>query len=283
MILLQLPAASEAGLTFDVDPPPSDKQLDQLRRIPAFEVQDRDEVSRYLGFRHISGLKTWEPEAKARYLWTQVEEVASRGSPDPFYEIGRRVGSNALGVRNAYNAYNILRYARDQLGLRKETQYVLQNKFGVWTRLLGTANIPSYIGITRSGISYKDVRQRPEGLDRDRLAEVLTDLSPRPGRRKAVLQDSRDATDYSDILANDLARQTLREYDNLDLARQVVEKSQLSVRLTDLVESIEVLIRDVSRMSDVTDADVLRANELAALTRSLAAIIASQVGDKAAM
>lgn len=281
MILLQLPSASAAGLVFVTDPAPTVEQLGRLSRVPAVEVEDRDEVSRYLGFRHISGLKTWEPEAKARYLWTQVEEAARRGSHDPFYEVGRRVGSNALGVRNAYNAYNILKYARDDLGLRQETQYVLRNKFGVWTRLLSTANIPRYIGTTRSGIFYEDVRGRVESISRERLAEVLTDLSPQPGRHRAVLQDSRDATDYSDVLANDLARRTLREYGNLSLARQVVERSQLSARLTSLIDSVEVLTRDVSRMDDVTQDDAVRANELAALTRSLAAVVASQVAEKA--
>ncbi|MEU8608449.1 hypothetical protein AB0C29_10665 [Actinoplanes sp. NPDC048791] len=281
LILLQMPAAEHAGLRIDFDPPPTAEQLQELSAVPAFEVADREEVSRYLGFRHISGLKTWDPEAKARYLWSQVEEAARKGSEDPFYEVGRRVGSNALGVRNAYNAYNILRHARDEMGLRKETQFVLREKFGVWTRLLGTANIPDYIGLPRTATSYPEVRNRPNSMNAERLVEVLTDLSPKVGQRRAVLQDSRDATDYSDVLANDVARRTLREYDNLNLARQVVENAQLSGRLADLIATVEVLQRDVPRMEEVTEDDAARGRELSALTRALSAVIESQVRAKA--
>jgi hypothetical protein len=281
MILLQLPAASVAGLSFDLAPTPPTEQLDQLRQVPAFEVTDRDEVSRYLGFRHISGLKTWDPESKARYLWEQVEKAAHKGSTDPFYEIGRRVGSNALGVRNAYNAYNILRYVRDRLGLREEAQYVLRNKFGVWTRLLSTANIQRFIGATRPGVSYADVSKRPEDIDPTRMAEVLSDLRPKEGRQRAVLQDSRDATDYSDVLANEIARQTLRQYENLELARQVVVNSQLGDRLSDLISAVEILMRNVPRMDGVTQDDASRADELARLARALAGVVSSQVEAKA--
>jgi hypothetical protein len=90
MILLQLPPASDVGITRTQETSPSKESLDRLRHIPGVEVASREELSDYLGFRHISGLKVWTPEAKARWLYHQVEQAKQAGSTNPFYEIGRR-------------------------------------------------------------------------------------------------------------------------------------------------------------------------------------------------
>lgn len=117
MILLGLDSASQAGLQPDPEVSESPR-LHELQQVPCVLLQSRDEVNDYLGFRHINGLREWAPEAKARYLYKQVEAAVQEGHPDPFYVVGRRVGSNALGVRNAYTSYNLLRYARDELSIR---------------------------------------------------------------------------------------------------------------------------------------------------------------------
>ena len=79
-ILLQLPAAVEAGVSFDFAVPPTEEQLDRLRNEPGFVVPNREEVRKFLGFRHIGGLKTWSPESKARYLEIEIEQAIKDGS-----------------------------------------------------------------------------------------------------------------------------------------------------------------------------------------------------------
>jgi hypothetical protein len=281
MRLLGTEAAQDAELVVDA----SDKEvpagrLEQLATVPVFQLDDRGEVSRYLGFRHISGLKTWGAEAKSRYLWLQVEDAAASGVKSPFYVVGRQVGSNSAGVRTAYNAFNLLRGA-ESLGVDADVEFVKRKRFGVWTRLLGTANVPLYMGIDGDrGASYTEVKQRAEQLIPERTAEVLQDLKPRSGRRTAVLADSRDVTDYSDVLGNPRALQVLREYDNLSLAVQVVGEGQLGDRLSSLVDSVEVLTRQVPRMSSPTPHEVAAAKELRALTRALLGVIESRAEDE---
>lgn len=133
MIVHQLPPAIEADIELDVEPEPTQAQLDRLWRVPGVEAANHEDVAAYLGFRHISGLKRWDPESKARWLWRQVENrVRSGSTTDPFYEVGRQVGSNAQGVRSSYIAYSILRYARDELKLDSSlVQFVLRDRFGV--------------------------------------------------------------------------------------------------------------------------------------------------------
>ncbi len=281
MRLLGAEPAQDAELVIDTsdrDVPPG--RLDELAEVPAFALSNRSEVSRYFGFRHISGLKTWGAEAKSRYLWLQVEESAKSGEGSPFYQVGRQVGSNAAGVRTAYNAFNLLRGA-EQLGVRADIEYVRTRRFGVWTRLLGTANVPSYMGIRNDrGASYLQVKQRAEQLNPKRAAEVLQDLKPREGKRNAVLADSRDVTDYSDVLGNKRALEVLREYDNLALAVQVVSEGRLGDRLNSIIDSVEVLTREVPRLGVPTAAEVASARELRVLTRALLGVIESRAEDE---
>jgi hypothetical protein len=277
--LLRDDTAVEAQLpTHGVDPAPTAERLDSLARVPVVELSDRDELSSYLGFRHISGLKTWAPEAKARYLYHEVEKAWEAGASDPFYLVGRQVGSNAYGVRNAYYAYNALRFARDQLDLRDLATAVMSKRFGVWTRLLGTAHVPQYIGLGQASHAYETVVASTANLDRLRVEEVLRDLTPRTNSERAVLRDSRDATDYSAVLAHEVAREVLRNTGRLDLAAEIANGSDYDNRLQRALEVLEVATREAfdgvgttERTPQLAKAILKEARTLHALVQALSA------------
>ena len=123
-ILLQLPVAVESELSFPFleEEGVAVENLESLRTIPCYVIADRDDVHRFLGFRHIGGIKTWSAEAKARYLLREVERLAGEVDESAYRSIftlvGRRVGSNAQGVRNPYIAIKILLYGRDEFRYR---------------------------------------------------------------------------------------------------------------------------------------------------------------------
>lgn len=278
--LLRDEVALEAGLPEHfTDPPVSRARLDDLMAIPVVELSDRDELSSYLGFRHISGLKTWSPEAKSRYLFGEVEKARGKGDPDPFYSVGRTVGSNSLGVRNAYHAYNTLRVARDELGLRELAVKVLTGRFGVWTRLLGTANVQSYIGLSEISRDYEKVRASTDTLKPQELEEVLTDLVPLPGERRAVLQDSRDVTEYSAVIADPPAREVLRRYNRLDLAAEVANGSDFEKRLNRTLESLAVTIQEVLNGLEVSQDALAIARSITKSSKQLEALVAGSITD----
>ena len=67
--------APEAGDTrfLGIDPTPA--ELERLGEVPCFRISSREEIHAYIGFRHIGGLKTWSPEAKARYVLAEVRKL----------------------------------------------------------------------------------------------------------------------------------------------------------------------------------------------------------------
>lgn len=277
MILHQLPPAIEAGIAADPAVAPTPESLASLLAVPGVEAEDRADVAAYLGFRHISGLKRWDPEAKARWLYRQVEAAAGAATTNGvFYDVGRHVGSNSRGVRSAYISYGILRYARDTLRTPPRlVDFVAKERFGVWTRLLGTANVMEYLGMgSRLAATYEGVREQIESIEAPRLEEVLGDLTPPGPKQRAILGDSREVTEYSDVLANSAARDAMREFNSLSLAIEIARRAELADRLREMTRSVELLTLDVRRY-EIGEPEVAAAEAFAAAARTLRGAVAS--------
>ena len=274
-ILHGSPEAGDLGFV-GIDVPP--ERLAQLRDIPCVRLSDRNQVHAYLGFRHIGGLKTWPPEAKARYLLHEVRRLVGEGFTDPFRELGRRVGSNAQGVRNPYIAIRILLYGRDELSLN--VAYVQDHRFGVWLRCMNSPEIKDYFGFGQVR-AYGEIEDALEGVDGEKLAEVLDDLQGTGGRTRAVLGDSRDVTIYGRALAHDRARATLRATGDLSLAKQVVEDLELLPRAQRVVKSVELFLETLHRAEteDFSKSVLHAVDELSRLARSARAIVQDRMND----
>ncbi|WP_127792576.1 hypothetical protein [Agromyces sp. LHK192] len=279
MIVHQLGPAIEAGIELD-----GDQVLDQgrlaelgLLELPVVEAEDHEDVAAFLGFRHISGMKKWNAEAKARWLFEQVQQRRQTASTrGVFYDVGRQVGSNARGVRSSYIAYAVIRYARDILHLdSRVVGYVSRERFGVWLRLLGTANVAEYIGLSdKPTMDADEIDSQIEALKADELLEVLSDLTPPTAGGRPVLGDSRDVTDYSDVLGSEPARLTMREFGSLSLATEIARQGELAPRLRQMTRAVELLTLDIKRYV-VGEDELLAAEEHAAAARSLKGAIAA--------
>jgi hypothetical protein len=66
--------------------------------IPIVAYQHRDDILEYLGYRHITGIKPWDPLAKAKYLYQLREKIKERSSEKQFDTLARIIGSNASYV-----------------------------------------------------------------------------------------------------------------------------------------------------------------------------------------
>lgn len=241
-ILLGSSEAQDLGLSHGLEEPPTPERIAELSKVPVYVVEDRDEVHRFLGFRHIGGIKTWPAEAKARYLLQEADRAAGRAVENPFLDVARRVGSNSQGVRNSYTAIALLQHAQDEYGLN--VTHVRDHRFGVWLRCM-TSDVRQYVGLNGAR-SYAEVRESITRVHEPPLREVLADLTPREGRR-AVLADSRDVTVYGQVLVNEVAREVLRRYDDLQVARQIVEAAALPDRIRDLGDRVDVAREEAQR------------------------------------
>ena len=217
-------------------------------------------------------MKTWSPEARARFLRGMVEDELSKDATNAFRNVGRRIGSNATGVRNSYNAISIVRYASEELGIR--TGQLQHKRFGVWLRAMNSSDIRSYIGFGSPNTPLETATEL-RALDRERLREVVADFSPSQGSGQALLQDSRWITDYGRILVDNDAREVLRDTNDFLSARAVLLRQDLPIRLREICHALERVRIDVAQDAPGDDIEELRrlSRRVFGEARSVAALL----------
>ena len=255
-----------------VDFEPTPPQLAQLVEIPCLVASNRRDVESYLAHRHIGGMKTWSPEARARFLRGMVEDEMSRDGTNAFRNVGRRIGSNATGVRNSYNAISIVRYATEELGI--PTGQLQHQRFGVWLRAMNSSDIRSYIGFGNPNTPI-ETAVGLTALSRENLREVVEDFTPSHGSKQALLQDSRWITDYGRILVDDDAREVLRDTADFLSARAVLLRRDLPDQMRAICRDLERVRIDIAQDLSGEDSEDLRrlSRRVLAEARSIAALV----------
>ena len=114
-----------------------DPQL--FKRIPYLIAGSRKEISGYLGFRHVSGIKEWSPREKAAFIAKLIDEEKLS-----YQQVMRRIGSKTETVRRTYLSYRVLEQMRehdDSIDVAR-----VEKKFSVLFLALRYQNVQDYLG-----------------------------------------------------------------------------------------------------------------------------------------
>src|SRR6185436_18856827 len=68
-----------------------------FKKIPYLEIDKREDVSAFLGFRHVTGIKEWRPAEKAEYIAHLIENYNMT-----YDDVRRKIGSKTPTVRQNY-------------------------------------------------------------------------------------------------------------------------------------------------------------------------------------
>jgi ParB-like chromosome segregation protein Spo0J len=115
-------------------------QIADLAEVPTVEYATRDEVVPYLGFRHITGVKTWDPYAKARYI-AQLIDAGSNVS-----DIEKGIGDSAGTVKKLYQALIVYNQAVNEADAPSKE---LRSRFSLLEVALGQQPIKKHLGLPR--------------------------------------------------------------------------------------------------------------------------------------
>ena len=196
-------------------------------------------------------------------------------SEDPFYIIGREIGSNRAGVMNQYLQYSILREARDEFKLNHETSYILSKRFGVWSRLNNNLAVLDHIGFSRDRRkSAKSIDEALKDIDGEKLSALLKDLTPEYGpdgqsTRKAVITDSRQVADYAEVLNNTEALHHLREYRDFKTAVAIAKGPKANAILQATIEQLKLVRESIENPSEVDEKTRTLANQLSLIAEQI--------------
>lgn len=159
-------------------------------RVPYIEVDTREDVEAFLGFRHVTGIKEWKPAEKAEYIAKLIE----RGKFS-YAEVMRKIGSKTPTVRQNYISYRLLLQMEDQDDISVEQ---VEDKFSVLFLSLRTEGVQKYLDIDIKAdpatARYPVPKARLKELANFALWLFGNDTKP------PVVRDSRQVDDFGRVL-----------------------------------------------------------------------------------
>lgn len=173
-----------AELKIRTFPEISDTVRDDISILPVIIYPSRKEVLPYLGVRHISGIKKWEPYAKARYIASMVEKGFS------IDDIQKQVGDRSNSARKIYLCYQLIETAKYEFDL--DTQKA-ENFFSYLLLASGQGAIKDYLGIEKR-LQDIDLNNPIPKNKLENLKNIFSWLFGENSEKLPVIKESRDIT-----------------------------------------------------------------------------------------
>lgn len=184
-----------------------------FKKIPYLLADDRKDVRGYLGFRHVSGIKEWDPPEKAAFIAKMIEEDNLS-----YEQVMRRIGSKTETVRRNYIAYRTLQQMKAHDELIDVAR--VEERFSVLFLSLRTHGTQDYLDIDINA-SPEEARRGPVPKSRlDALVHFSKWLFGREENgvvTETIVRDSRQMDRFDKVLANAKARQYLERTTTPDL------------------------------------------------------------------
>jgi len=133
-------------------------RFDDLSRVPYLKAGSRQDVQAYLGFRHVTGIKQWEPAEKAEFI---ADLIDNQGMS--YQQVTRKIGSRVDAVRQNYISYRLLLQMEETEGISVEH---VEDKFSVLYLSLRTVGVQTFLDIDiRADVARARTPVPPEKLD----------------------------------------------------------------------------------------------------------------------
>jgi len=201
--------------------------------IPCLEFNTEDAILRYLGFRHITGIKSWSSLQKARYIKKLRNKFyASLPYAQQTAALAREIGSRSDYVAQMLTALNLYDRAEALNFYGVQGLNPQEIEFSLLSTAISYSNIVSYLGLeNRRDMEGKNVRD-------DALKNLMTWLFVARSNQKSVLGESRNIKKLAAVVESEIAVARLIKEGNLEnafqLSRGPAQALSLALKAIDL-------------------------------------------------
>lgn len=198
-----------------------------FERIPCLRVDSRNDLDEYLGFRHVTGIKQWNPAEKAQFIsMLLIDRDFS------YEEVRKKIGSRTSTVKQLHIAYRILIQIENDLHEDEAPpEEELEERFSLLYSAIRLETIRDYIGISLEmdkNAALNPVKKR----DMPKLANLTRCLyGVEKGGVQRFVSDTRQLEKFGKILSSTEARAYVLESTrpDFDLAYQIAGGNQEEV------------------------------------------------------
>ncbi len=207
--------------------------------IPVLLYKKRDDILDYLGYRHITGVKAWGPDAKAAYLRQLFERhLQENGGNEAktFGHIARMAGTNAAYARRQLTTLAIVDLAEEEAFWQSEELEQGDIDFSVLGTALTYSGIVDFLGLKGAG------EWKLAGIDQQRTKELLEWIF---GSRRKVA-DSRKLKTLNNVVQSKEALKQLRQ--GKDLEEAALHSGEAYANFVDFVRRAGAFLDDADRL-----------------------------------
>jgi hypothetical protein len=243
--------------------------------LPCLVYAERKQVLRYLGYRHITGVKQWDSLSKAKYLLQLKEEFHSTlERAAQLKALADDIGSRPDYVSQLLTALNLYTTASDEkfFGLPVRPEDV---EFSYITTALNYRKIVDWLGLTSKG-DYE-----MPGLRTEELKKAFGWMFAKDQLGRTVVGESRRLSMLAEVVGSADARVKLEANLNLDEAYLYTDGPQeaLKTALTQAADKARV-VWDMIGSSPALSAEHLKQSEaLFELTKSIRNVLRDKLED----
>ena len=228
------------------------------KEIPVVVRDTRAEVLPYLGFRHITGVKQWEPLAKARYIEQLFVLTDSSISPRKRYgEVARAIGSRRDHIKRNLDALAVYKEIKEKEfydidGLNDESM-----KFSILSTALADERIANFVGVSKINndgeIESQDPIINPESMRSSEIAELTRWLFEKDKKGKTRVGESRNLRYLAAVVDNAKSLNAFRSHSPLKIAYQLT--SDITKDFVELLYVAEGALTEAASMVATVDYD----------------------------
>lgn len=207
-------------LSGEVDPPEGRISIENAieaatyrpTEVACLEFDDQEKILRYLGFRHITGIKAWSALQKARYMQRlRIDNYQSVDYVTSLKGLAKETGSKPGYLGQMLTALALYEVAEEQnfFDLKVDADEI---DFSVLSTALSYASITLYVGLeSRVDASLK-------GLNEKHLADLISFLFVKGNNNKSIVGESRHLKKLAAVVTSLIAVKHLKKTGNLDEA-----------------------------------------------------------------
>jgi len=189
---------------------------DALRTLPCLLFPERADILKHLGYRHVTGIKEWEPLAKARFLRQRFDDLDSGVALDERLKtIARTIGSRSDYVGRLLTALAVFDAAEraSYFGIDGLNEQSLN--FSLITSTLAYTAITEYLGLSSSSDFQATT------MDGTRVEFLMRTLFERGDDGRTRLIESRNIGTLAKVVADDEALTALQNGSTLANAARI--------------------------------------------------------------
>ncbi|MHB1403684.1 MAG: ParB N-terminal domain-containing protein [Thiobacillus sp.] len=220
-------------------------------KLPIIERPNRRDVLPYLGFRHITGIKQWEPLAKARYIEQLFNLTDQKAEPKARYGyVASAIGSRRDHIKRNLDALAVFKTIKEAAFYGIEGLDDASLKFSVLSTALADERIGAFSGVTRKNAEENfeaaDPIVNPGTLYLKAIEELTRWIFEKDTKGKTRVGESRNLRLLSAVVSNPRALTALRAGSPLKIAYQMT--SDMTGDFVELLYQAEAALTEAASM-----------------------------------